>query len=152
MRIRLLPVVAGLLVAASAAWAHHSFDAEFDRNQVVNLVGTVIRMEWVNPHTMLHVAVTNDDGTVTEWMIEGNTPNSLLRAGLTKASLKKGTELIIRGYRARSGDNIASAAAILFKDGKSLSLSSDKGAPVLDWTAADQELWKLQLEALNRNQ
>src|SRR5258708_31373563 len=116
--------LAGMILAAAPLWAHHSFAAEFDYKKVVNLQGTVTHMEWVNPHTVIHVAVKNADGTVTDWMIEGNTPNSLLRAGLTKKSLEPGTEIVIRGYQARSGDNIASGSSITLKSGQRLSLGS----------------------------
>src|ERR1700692_4495474 len=74
-------VILNLLAAASPLSAHHSFAAEFDQTKVVMLNGTITVMEWVNPHAMIHLAVKNEDGTVTDWMIEGNTPNSLLRAG-----------------------------------------------------------------------
>jgi hypothetical protein len=141
----------GLLATAAPSWAHHSFAAEFDQNKVVMLNGTVTVMEWVNPHAMIHLAVKNEDGTVTEWMIEGNTPNSLLRAGLTKKSLAPGTRIAVRGYRARSGDRIASGSAIMFADGKKLALGSagDGGkSTVLDWVSSDEELWRRQLALL----
>jgi len=139
------------VLAVGPVWAHHSFSAEFDRTQVVKLKGTVTRMEWVNPHAMIHVAVNNPDGTVTEWMIEGNTPNSLLRAGLSKKSLEPGTAIVVVGYRAKSGENIASGSAIGFKDGRKLALGSSGdqgGEALLHWIASDEELWKRQLAAL----
>jgi len=140
-----------VLAAAAPLWAHHSFAAEFDRSQVVKLKGTVTKMEWVNPHAMIHVAVSNPDGTVTDWMIEGNTPNSLLRAGLTKKALEPGTAIVVVGYRAKSGENIASGSAIGFKDGRKLALGSSGdqgGEALLNWIASDEELWRLQLAAL----
>src|SRR5579862_1002026 len=73
----------GLFVATAPVWAHHSFAAEFDEKKKITLRGTVTSMEWVNPHTWIHIDVKNADGTITKWMIEGNTPNSLLRAGFT---------------------------------------------------------------------
>jgi hypothetical protein len=144
----ILPLVLALALLAAAAplSAHHSFAAEFDQTKVVMLSGTITVMEWVNPHAMIHLAVKNEDGTVTEWRIEGNTPNSLLRAGLTRKSLEPGTRIAVRGYRARSGDNIASASAIMFADGKKLALGS--AATVLDWVSSDEELWKRQLALL----
>jgi hypothetical protein len=141
----------GLLAAAAPLSAHHSFAAEFDQTKVVMLNGTITVMEWVNPHAMIHLAVKNEDGTVTEWRIEGNTPNSLLRAGLTKKSLEPGTRIAVRGYRARSGDYIASGSAIMFADGKKLALGSGTDAgrsTVLDWVSSDEDLWKRQLALL----
>lgn len=148
-------VALGLGCAALPLSAHHSFAAEFDQNQVVTLMGTVTQMEWVNPHAMIHLAVKNPDGTTTEWRIEGNTPNSLLRAGLTKKTLEPGTEIVVRGYHARSGDNIASGSAILLKDGRKLALGSREGAgaaPLLDWVASDEQLWVRQLALWAQNQ
>jgi len=142
------------MLAAAPAWAHHSFPAEFDQTQVVKLKGTVTEMEWVNPHAMIHLAVKNDDGTVTNWRIEGNTPNSLLRAGLTKKALQAGTEIVVVGYRARSGEHIASGSAIAFSDGRKLALGSgadSNGKALLDWVASDEELWKLQRAAIVAN-
>jgi hypothetical protein len=116
----------GLALASAPAWAHHSFAAEFDDKQVVNLKGKVVKMEWVNPHAWIHVAVTNADGSTTEWMVEGNTPNGLLRRGFTKKSLEAGTEVTIQGYRAKSGENKCNGSSITFKDGKKLFLGSSR--------------------------
>ena len=120
----LLAGTAGFLIAVAPVWAHHSFVAEFDEKQVVKLRGTVTKMEWVNPHAWIHVAVQNPDGSTTEWMIEGNTPNGLLRRGFTKKSLEAGTEVIVEGYRAKSGDYKANGSSITFKDGTKLFLGS----------------------------
>ena len=96
---------------------------------MVKLHGVVTEMEWVNPHALIHISVTNPDGTVTAWMIEGNTPNSLLRRGFTKHSLEAGTEVFVEGYRAKSGDYKANGSSITFKDGKKLCLGSSHDEP-----------------------
>jgi hypothetical protein len=119
----------GLLLAAMPVWAHHSFAAEFDDKKIVKLHGVVTEMEWVNPHAWIHINVTNPDGTVTNWMIEGNTPNGLLRRGFTKKSLQPGTEIFVEGYRAKSGDYKANGSSITFKDGKKLFLGSSHDEP-----------------------
>src|ERR1700730_17682821 len=124
--MKAIAIVAGVL-ATMPAWAHHSFAAEFDRGKVVNLEGTIVKMEWVNPHAWIHVAVKNQDGTSTVWIIEANTPNGLLRRGFTKQSLVEGTEVLVRGYQAKSGDNKANGSSMTFKDGKKLFLGSSSG-------------------------
>jgi len=109
MRLHRVIVAAGgaLVLSAAAVSAHHSFAAEFDANKSVQLRGTVARVEWINPHTWIHIDVKEADGTTVRWMIEGGTPNTLLRRGLTKASLPEGTEIVVDGYRAKNGLNRA---------------------------------------------
>ena len=125
----LVTVIVALSVSSSVR-AHHSFAAEFDANQPVTLKGTVVKMDWVNPHTWIHLDVKNPDGTVTRWMIEGGTPNTLVRRGFTKKSLEAGTEITIEGYRAKNGANRANGADMILPDGKRLFLgSSGTGAP-----------------------
>jgi hypothetical protein len=128
-RVVLATVIVALSVS-SAVRAHHSFAAEFDANKPVTLKGTVVKMEWVNPHTWIHLDVKNPDGTVTRWMIEGGTPNTLVRRGFTKASLQAGTEITIEGYQAKNGANRANGADMILPGGKRLFLgSSGTGAP-----------------------
>jgi uncharacterized protein DUF6152 len=136
-----------LLLAAAPIWAHHSFAAEFDEKKVVKMIGTITQMEWVNPHAIIHLAVKNPDGTVTSWALEGNTPNSLLRAGLTKKSLASGTVIAVQGYMARSGENKASASVVLFKDGRKLDVDGRAAGEVLNWLSSDEDLWRKQLAA-----
>lgn len=111
-----------LLFSVTAAWAHHAFAAEFDINQPVKLQGKVQKMEWINPHAWIHVEVAGADGKVVTWMVEGGSPNILLRRGFTKESLLPGTEVTVEGYRAKNGDNRANGSNITFKDGKRLFL------------------------------
>jgi len=100
MRIKLLLSAAGLLIATAPVWGHHAFGGEFDPNKPVLLKGPVTKVEWVNPHAWIHVEVTKPDGAKEEWMVEGGTPNTLLRRGITRESLKVGTVLVIDGYQA----------------------------------------------------
>jgi hypothetical protein len=104
------------------AWAHHSFAAEFDIKKPVKLEGTVTKMEWINPHAWIHIDVKGPDGKITSWMVEGGTPNILLRRGFTKQSLEKGTAVIVEGYQAKNGENRANGSNITFEDGKRLFL------------------------------
>ena len=114
--------LACLVFSASAVRAHHAFAAEFDINQPVKLQGKVQKMEWINPHAWIHVDVTGTDGKTVTWMVEGGSPNILLRRGFTKDSLLPGTEVTVEGYRAKNGDYRANGSNITFKDGKRLFL------------------------------
>src|SRR5256884_2893233 len=123
--------VVGLLVLATApVAAHHAFSSEFDANRPVQLTGVVTKMEWVNPHSWIHIDVKKPDGTVEKWMIEGGTPNTLLRRGLKKSDLPAGTEVVVDGYRAKDGGFRANGKNITLPDGRQLFLgSSGTGSP-----------------------
>jgi hypothetical protein len=123
-------VALSLALGTGSARAHHSFAAEFDANVKVTLKGTVKQMDWVNPHAWIHLDVKNPDGTVTPWMIETGTPNTLFRRGFTKDSLKAGTEIVVEGYRAKNGKPRANGRDLMLPNGRRLFLgSSGTGAP-----------------------
>lgn len=128
-----LAAVAGLVISALPLSAHHAFAAEFDSNKPVKLRGTVAKVDMVNPHSWIYVDVKNDDGTTTQWMIEGGSPNALVRHGFTKNSLPKGTEVVFEGFQAKDGSHRANGRDITFPDGKKLFLgSSGNEAPPED--------------------
>jgi len=122
MRTKLFVVLgsAALLLAIAPVWAHHAFQAEYDDHKPIHLVGKVTEMEWINPHSWIHLDVTGPDGKVTSWMVECGSPNIMLRRGFTKRSLEVGTVLDIQGYQAKSGEFKANGGSITFKDGKRL--------------------------------
>lgn len=131
-----LAVVAGLSIAGAAgeADAHHAFAAEFDGNAPVLLRGSVTKVQWINPHAWVHVAVPKAGGETVVWMVEGGTPNTLLRSGLTRDSLKPGTALIVRGYQSKDKSCTPACKAngrdITFTDGRRVFMgSSGTGAP-----------------------
>lgn len=113
--------IAAWLCAAPAA-AHHSFAAEFDLDQPIKLRGTVTEVEFMNPHSWIHIDVKKDDGTIESWAIEGGTPNTLFRMGINQNSLKAGTEIVVDGYRSRDGANRANGRDITLPDGRKLFL------------------------------
>jgi hypothetical protein len=125
------------LIGALSLWlpgaqtsAHHSFAAEFDISQPIQLRGEVIRMVFTNPHSWIYLRVTTDSGEVQEWAIEGGAPNALIRRGWNRDSLPAGTEITVLGYRSRDGQLRASGGEVTLPDGSNLSVSSiGVGAP-----------------------
>ena len=116
----LLGVGLGLLLAAVPAAAHHAFSAEFDATKPVQLRGTITRMEWINPHSWIHLDVPQEDGTVQSWMIEAGPAGVLVRRGWSKDSIAPGTEVLIEGYQARDGSNRANGRDVTLPDGSRL--------------------------------
>lgn len=122
---------AALLAGAAPAVAHHAFSAEFDATKPVRLRGTITRMEWINPHSWMHVDVTKDDGTVESWMVEAGPPGALVRRGWRKDSVAPGTEVLIEGYQALDGGLRANGRDVTLPDGTKLFAgSSGTGAPL----------------------
>jgi hypothetical protein len=106
--------------ATSAVQAHHAFATEFDASRPLTFKGKVTKVELINPHSWIHIEVLDDSGTPVTWMIEGGSPNALVRRGVTKASIPVGSELIVTGYQARDGSNKAVGRDIAFADGREL--------------------------------
>ena len=156
MRTKLvLLATAGALVAAlsPALMAHHAFGAEFDANRPVLLKGKVTKLEWVNPHAWIHMAVActgtakptdyvcagKKAGETEEWMVEGGTPNTLLRRGITRDSLTVGTEIVVDGYQSKDHTERANGRDVTYPDGRKLFLgSTGTGAPDDDKRPADK--------------
>ena len=109
-------------LAAMPLLAHHSFNAEFDEKKPLRLEGTVTEWEMINPHSWIHMDVKNADGTVTNWMIEGGSPNVLLRFGFTARSLEPGTEIVVEGFQAKDKSPRAVGARLTMPDGRRLFL------------------------------
>ena len=127
----LMVVSMGLLLAGRTVDAHHSFAAEIDATKPVSLRGTLVKMEWINPHGWLHVSVKQPDGTIVNWMGETGAPNALLRRGWTKETLQAGIELVLEGYLAKNGTRKMTAMTVLLPNGNKLFAgSSGIGAPI----------------------
>ena len=129
----------GLLLAAASVTAHHAFASEFDVNKPLTLRGTLTKLEWINPHSWFHVDVKDADGKVAEWMIEGGSPNTLIRLGVTKNTVKVGTELTIEGYQAKEGTNKAVGRNFILADGTRLFLSLGGSVPGTPGAAPEKE-------------
>jgi hypothetical protein len=119
-----------LFLTAVPVLAHHAFAAEFDHTKPLQLKGTVTKMEWLNPHTWLHLDVKQPDGMVINWAVEGGAPNALIRRGMTKDSIKPGEEITVEGFAAKDGSNMATGAKVYLADGRALFVGSQGlGAP-----------------------
>jgi hypothetical protein len=117
-----LLLIAGIFAGATTVEAHHSFAAEFDIDQPIKLRGTVSKVEFMNPHSWIHIDVKKDDGSLETWAIEGGTPNTLFRMGVNRNSLPVGSEIVVDGYRARDGSMRASGRDVTFADGRKIFL------------------------------
>ena len=133
-RIAVALVVGSCALAPGPGQAHHAFQAEFDADTPVLLKGKVVKLEWINPHAWIHLVVVQEDETTVTWMVEGGTPNTLLRAGINKNTIPIGTEIVVRGYQAKDKSCKPACKAngrdVTFPDGRKLFMgSSGTGAP-----------------------
>jgi hypothetical protein len=115
-----LLAAAAALICTLPVLAHHSIDAEFDREKPVEVKGVVTKVEWMNPHIWIYLDVTNSDGTLAKWQLEGGAPNSLRRNGVSRSALKEGDTITISGILARKGGNVGNARQVRFADGRSV--------------------------------
>lgn len=130
MYVTVLLTVVGIAAAAAPARAHHAFSAEFDAKKPIKLKGTVAKIEWLNPHTWIHIDVKNANGRVERWMIEGGPPNALYRRGVTRDSLPTGIEIVVEGFQAKDGSKRGNGRDLTFTDGRKLFINSaGTGAP-----------------------
>ena len=118
MGLKLIGVFAGLMLASLPVIAHHSFAAEFDSKKPVELKGTVVNLEWVNPHAWIHIDVKDDNGNVSSWAFELGSPNILMRNGWRRDTLKPGDVVIVTGSAAKDGTNLANARTVKLADGQ----------------------------------
>jgi hypothetical protein len=128
-RFAVLSAGAGLLLAALPALAHHSFAAEFDVSKPITLKGKFVKMDWVNPHSQIHVDVTGPDGQVVTWSFEALPPNVLFRQGWRKDSLKPGEEIEIEGFQAKDGSANAWTRSVKTADGRRMFAGSPDALP-----------------------
>ena len=132
---KLLPLTAAIsvLVMTVTLSAHHAFSAEFDESRPVTLKGVITEMEWVNPHSWIHIDVKGPDGKVESWMLEAGPPGALVRRGWSKASVPVGLEILVEGYQAKNGTLRANAREVTLPDGQRLFAgSTGTGAPYDD--------------------
>ena len=124
MRMKIACVVAGagVLLAVAPVWAHHAFSAEFDIEKPLSLKGTLVRWDMINPHSWFHLDIEDADGAAVTWLIEGGSPNELIRNGVTKNTLAIGTELTVEGYQAKDGTSKAVGRNFTLADGERMFL------------------------------
>jgi hypothetical protein len=114
------PMLALALALAAPVFAHHSFAAEFNASKAIRITGTLVRIEWTNPHSYFYLEVTEESGNVVKWACEGGAPLVLSRRGFSKGDVKLGDTLIIDGYQAKDGSHLMDARRVTLPDGRSI--------------------------------
>lgn len=110
-------VAIGLMLETAPAWAHHSFAAEYDSNQLITLKGVITKVEWTNPHIYVHLDVKDASGNVVNWSLEGYPPNTLKRTGFARDLLKVGDQITVTAYKSKDGSNTGAGREVTFADG-----------------------------------
>lgn len=113
---------AAVLLASAPLSAHHAFSAEFDIEQPLTIEGELVRWEMINPHSWFHIDVEAGDGTVSTWLVEGGSPNELIRQGVNRNTVQVGTFLVVEGYRAKDGTEKAVGRNFVLANGERLFL------------------------------
>lgn len=110
-------LLAAVAMMPCAASAHHAFAAEFDRNQPIEITGSVTKVEWMNPHARIYVDAPDANGATVNWNLEMGSPNGLMRRGWRRDSLKPGDKVTITGWRARNNPLVGNIDEVTLPDG-----------------------------------
>lgn len=115
-----LALLAAALLGPASVWAHHSFSAEFSRDLPIEITGSVVKVEWTNPHARFYLEAEDEEGNTVTWDLELTTPNLLMRRGWARDSLKAGDIVTVTGWRARNHPHVGNAGSVTLADGRKL--------------------------------